>query len=466
MKKTFKNYYKIPDSNYEKIWDNSIFILDTNILLNLFRYPESARNDFLKVLRKIQPTLWIPFIAGLEFYENVESVKNSQIKAYSQIFGLLEKTKENEVSLINDFINDLKKLNLDKRHFEISEQELIESLKSHHSEYLKSINTLQEKYLFESQESNAKFEKIKKENDKLMNNLESILKNRIGKTPNNQECIDKINSEAKKRYSELIPPGYKDSSKNRDSKKRVLIYDSLKFNREYCDFYIWKEIIQIAKDSKEEKVNLIFITDDVKEDWWRITNGKTTGPRIELIDEIKSSTENKIMNFLMYNSWRFLEFAISKFELKVKDDTLPQIKLVQEKLNFDTNIRKNFPAVFGAFYNYLKNSNSSLSIEKLSNNIFVIIDDAFDKNYYDARVMYSEIFNINFVIKQIVADNEKGAFDEYHKVNLVIIELSNQNYLQNKQSYFELSQKLPKKVNIISHLAEYNSVTDSFNIVL
>ncbi|WP_282135979.1 PIN-like domain-containing protein [Seonamhaeicola maritimus] len=465
MKNTFKNYYKIPDSKFEEIWDNAIFVLDTNILLNLFRYPESARNDFLKVLRKIKSTLCIPFIAGLEFYENIESVKNSQLKAYSQIFGLLEKTKENELTLINDFIKDLKKLNLDKRHFEISEQELIENVKKYNSEYLTNLKSIQEKYLFESQDDNSKFEQIKKENDKLLSSLESILKNKIAKGFDSQEEIEKINNEAKKRYNEFIPPGYKDSSKNRDSKKRVLIYDSLKFSREYCDFYIWKEIIQIAKDSKGSKVNLIFVTDDVKEDWWRITNGKTIGPRIELIDEIKSSTDNKVQNFLMYNSWRFLEFAISKFDLKIKADTLPQIKLVQEKLNIETNIGEKFSDLCNAFHIYLKNTNLSFKIDRLESNRFVLIDDALDRNYYDARVKYSEKFNINYVVEQLLKDDEKGKFDEYDSVSLVIIELSNRNYSQNKQSYFELSQKLPKKINVISHLAEYDVDNDSFIIV-
>ncbi|MDT7833133.1 PIN-like domain-containing protein [Flavobacteriaceae bacterium S356] len=465
MKKTFENYYKIPDSKYDEIWDNAIFVLDTNILLNLFRYPESARNDFLKVLRKIKSSLWIPFIAGLEFYENVESVKNSQLKAYSQISKLLEKTKENEESLVNDFVNDLKKLNLDKRHFEISEQELIESIKKYNSDYLKNLNSIQEKYLFKNQDSSVKTEKIKKENDKLMTSLESILKNKIGQKFKSQEEIEKINTEAKKRYLELIPPGYKDSSKSRDSKKRVLIYDSLKFSRDYCDFYLWKEIIQIAKDSKESEVNLIFITDDVKEDWWRISSGKTTGPRIELIDEIKSSTDNKVKNFLMYNSWRFLEFAISKFDLKIKSDTLPQIKLVQEKLNIKANIGDKFSSILKAYYNYLKNTNLSFGVEKLASNKFVLIDDALDKNYYDARAKYSEKFNINYVVEQILKDDKKGKFDEYHNVYLVIIEFSNQNYLQNKQSYFEITQKLPKKINVISNLAEYDASNDSFIIV-
>jgi hypothetical protein len=465
MRKTFENYYKIPESKYSDIWDNSIFVLDTNILLNLFRYPESARNDFLKVLKKIKPNLWIPFTAGLEFYENVESVKNSQLKAYSQIFKLIEKLKNGEESLITDFIDDLKKLNLDKRHFEISEQELIEEVKSNQTKYLKTIKSIQKKYEFETTQNNIKFENLKKENDKLMTNLESIFKNKIGKKFKSQEEIEKINTEAKKRYSQLIPPGYKDSSKNRDSKKRVLTYNSLNLNREYCDFYIWKEIIEIAKDSNESKINLIFITDDVKEDWWRIESGKTIGPRIELIDELKSSTDFKVKNFLMYSSWRFLEFAIGKFNLKIDTNTLPQIKLVQEKLNFDANISDKFSDVYDAFYSYIKDTNSSFDTRKIDSNTFLQIDDALDKNFYDVRVKFSEKFNINYVIKQILKNDKKGKFDEYDSVSLVIVEFSIENYTQNKESYFELSQKLPKKINVVSYLAEYDLIKDSFIIL-
>jgi hypothetical protein len=466
MRKTFENYYKIPESKYKDIWDNSIFVLDTNILLNLFRYPESARNDFLKVLEKIKSNLWIPFTAGLEFYENVESVKNSQLKAYSQIFKLIEKLKNDEESLIIGFIDDLKKLNLDKRHFEISEQELIEKVKSNQSKYLKTLKSIQKKYEFESTQNDKKFEKLKKENDKLMTNLESIFENKIGKQFKSQEEIEKINTEAKKRYSQLIPPGYKDSSKNRDSKKRVLTYNSLKLNREFCDFYIWKEIIEIAKDSHKSKINLIFITDDVKEDWWRIESGNTTGPRIELINEIKSTTDFKVKNFLMYNSWRFLEFAIGKYNLKIDTDTLPQIKLVQEKLNIDATISDRFTDIYDAFYSYIKNTNTSFDTRKIDSNTFVQIDDALDKNFYDVRVKFSERFNINYVIEQLLKNDNKGEFDEYDNVNLVIIEFSIENYTHNKESYFDLSQKLPKKINVISYLAEYDLVKDKFIIML
>lgn len=35
MKEQFKGYYNLSNSEFEELWDNAIFIFDTNVLLNL-----------------------------------------------------------------------------------------------------------------------------------------------------------------------------------------------------------------------------------------------------------------------------------------------------------------------------------------------------------------------------------------------------------------------------------------------
>ena len=40
-------------------------MLDANVLLNLYRYPEPARKDLFKVLNKIKERIWVPYHAAL-----------------------------------------------------------------------------------------------------------------------------------------------------------------------------------------------------------------------------------------------------------------------------------------------------------------------------------------------------------------------------------------------------------------
>ena len=64
--------------------------------------------------------------------------------------------------------------------------------------------------------------------------------------------------------------------------------------KKYGDFIIWKQLIEHAIDTKK---NVIFVTDDEKEDWWEEFNGKTIGPRPELSKEFREKTSKL---FLMY----------------------------------------------------------------------------------------------------------------------------------------------------------------------
>ena len=68
-------------------------------------------------------------------------------------------------------------------------------------------------------------------------------------------------------------------------------------------------------------------TDDRKEDWWTIENGKTIRPREELIKEFFDLTGVRI---LIYNAENFLKYAKEKQLIpQLKDDTINEIKEIR-----------------------------------------------------------------------------------------------------------------------------------------
>ena len=99
----------------------------------------------------------------------------------------------------------------------------------------------------------------------------TLFKSKVG-NPYSKETYEQLENEGKERYKNNIPPGYK---------------DSIKKENKYGDYIIWKEIIQF---SKEHKKNIIFVTDDKKEDWWNIIHGETIGIRVELRKEFLNET--------------------------------------------------------------------------------------------------------------------------------------------------------------------------------
>ena len=48
MREKFRFYYQKPDFN--KLWQECTFVFDTNILLNLYRYPKETSEDLIRKL--------------------------------------------------------------------------------------------------------------------------------------------------------------------------------------------------------------------------------------------------------------------------------------------------------------------------------------------------------------------------------------------------------------------------------
>jgi len=53
------HYAGLTKEEIQNLWDNCVFVLDTNVLLNLYRYPENAQKDMLKILNKIKKLIKI-----------------------------------------------------------------------------------------------------------------------------------------------------------------------------------------------------------------------------------------------------------------------------------------------------------------------------------------------------------------------------------------------------------------------
>ena len=57
MKETFFEYYNPTKEEISAIWQECILVLDTNVLLNLYRYSFSTRDDILAQMRKFSDKL-------------------------------------------------------------------------------------------------------------------------------------------------------------------------------------------------------------------------------------------------------------------------------------------------------------------------------------------------------------------------------------------------------------------------
>ena len=86
MRDLFREYYRPADEEFSRLWQEATFVFDTNVLLHLYRYTPSTRNDLLKVIEALQQRIWIPHQVGLEFSRKRIDV----IVEQNEIFNLIK----------------------------------------------------------------------------------------------------------------------------------------------------------------------------------------------------------------------------------------------------------------------------------------------------------------------------------------------------------------------------------------
>ena len=78
----FKGYYGVENDAVKAIWRDGLIIPDANVLLDLYRYSDDARDTFLNLLNNHNSRVWLPHQAAQEYFKNRPSVINEQSKNY------------------------------------------------------------------------------------------------------------------------------------------------------------------------------------------------------------------------------------------------------------------------------------------------------------------------------------------------------------------------------------------------
>ena len=302
MKGLFKQYnYYFTEEQYKDIWENALFVFDTNTLLNLYRYQEETRSEFLNVLDMISNRIWLPHHVALEFQRNRLNVICEQKELFSKTRKAVESTGRH----LN---TELEKLRLNKRHSSIKVDELLDNLKKLSENFVSNLNDLKS-----SQQHLSK-------SDDLKEKLDELFDRKVGPAPKNQKEIDDLYKTAESRYKNKIPPGYLDNEKIDICVDATLIYQ-----KKFGDFLVWEQILSHSKENEIKQ--LVFITNDLKEDWWSkydASGEKFNQPRPELIDE--ALYRGGINDFIMYDSEKFLSNSSKFLNTKISDSSVKEIR--------------------------------------------------------------------------------------------------------------------------------------------
>ena len=283
MRNSFKEYYGLNSSELDKLWNEGLIVFDTNVLLSLYRRSQGVRDDFISMIKSLSDRIWIPYQVGFEFHEHRLEEAMRPIEAVRTIKGKLQKFENDfEQEYGNNPYLDNKKMKTAFKAFISRLDKIIQDSLTSCPEFLKE--------------------------DGVLTVLTELFDGKTG--PDYQEKrLAEIYGIGRERYSNKIPPGYKDAKKHEGDRHR------------FGDLIIWLQIIDQAKANAKD---IIFVTDDKKEDWWEMYKDNRIGPRHELIREFREKTINQLIWF--YTPDRFLQYAKSKVGVSVKSSTIEEVK--------------------------------------------------------------------------------------------------------------------------------------------
>lgn len=296
MKNTFSEYYKLSEPEVKEHWEKDIFCFDANVLLNLYRYSPSTRGAFFSLLEKIRDRIWITYQAASEYQKNRLLVINAQKEAYKDIRETLVKKKGEIETKLNSF----------KKHPYLQTTDLKKQIESAFDSIGRDLDNLERKhpdYLDE---------------DPIWDKLSALLEGKVG-DDFSKDDLEKLYRDGKKRYDEKIPPGYMDLKEKQNEGNRSL----------YGDIIVWRQVIEKAKTLDN---SIIFITDDLKEDWWYKFKGKTISPRPELMKEFQLETTKRIN---IYQADKFLEMANKNLAQQTTKEVIQEVRDVRLADEYD-----------------------------------------------------------------------------------------------------------------------------------
>lgn len=263
MKDELQALFPMSDDEFEDCFNGSVIVLDTNVLLDLYRYSRRASNQFLSLLTTVEGQLWMPHHVGWEFLRARPEVRQKLTKVHTDRIKLLsdlddqmgQQGQRNHVGGEPEEARFLRALKRYQRHLDGEREELRLSAKS--------------------------------TTDLILSRIQALYTDRTQSRPD-EAWYDEHTKSGAERYKEKTPPGYKDANKD---------------SNPYGDYFVWAQCIEYANDKQKP---LVMVTGDLKSDWWQHSAGERLGPDHQLQEEFYNKTGQRLIMFDTRQFFRYL----------------------------------------------------------------------------------------------------------------------------------------------------------------
>ncbi|HUB98321.1 MAG TPA: PIN domain-containing protein [Solirubrobacterales bacterium] len=292
----FEGYRTPTLDDYRNVFGAGMVVPDANVLLNLYRYTDRARDDLFSVLERLGERLWVPHQVLLEFWRNRDSVLRDPRDAQRAQTEMSDQ-REKAISAFRAWANRVSLPTERRTHLEGEMTQAFDAV-------IEEVDQFNDESAIELARDTDK--------DAVLAKLDTHLAGKVGDALGEDAHAAAL-TEGMRRVGDREPPGYLDRDKEGEAAAG--------------DYLVWE---QVLVEAERRGSDVIFVTADVKEDWWRREAGELRGPRLELVDELRSRAGSRLF---MLRPPQLLELAREILEVTVQDDSVQDADRVDRLLS-------------------------------------------------------------------------------------------------------------------------------------
>lgn len=279
------------------IIDKLVIVPDTNVLLFLYKCSFNANQNIIDLLNKVKDKVVIPSRVYKEYMSHKDEEQAKIDRKYDNFTKNLKKQ-------VTELKGKLGKSISESRKYEFPDCDVLETgINTFLDKTVQAITTYGNSLSSEKQNKNVQQANVEqiiqfwRDNGRILDDITIIR-------------LLKYIQEGELRFKYKMPPGYMDEAEKDKEKEQGKDKETKRNNKEdgfeirirkYGDLFIWKEILEIGKSLTEEE-KIIFLTNDVKEDWWILQGEQDNKTPICMREELKqeyvATTGNDRIEFL------------------------------------------------------------------------------------------------------------------------------------------------------------------------
>lgn len=319
--------YRTPSAeDYQRLFTSGLVVVDTNVLLSLYRSNQRTRDDLLAVLDRLGERLWVPHQVVSEFWRNREngSVLGHHSARAKEVGVALDKAGRSVGDALDRWLKQVHVGDGTEINHVIAVQ------RGRLDGVLGSLRTLIKEQAVKDAIAGATDTNA----DPVVARLEPILRGRVGLPLSARQHTAAL-EEAKRRGKAQEPPGYEDFKDKPDDEAAA------------GDYLVWEQTLLQAEALGSD---VLFVTGDSKEDWWKQRNGEVPArPRPELAREMERRTGRRLF---MLRPSGLLEQARRVLALEVENSSVLDLEQLQTSNDVPDDVRRS-EVYYSAFRQYV-----------------------------------------------------------------------------------------------------------------